>query len=74
MRFLPKPSFCCGYGTSGKKTKGFDCAIIPGAYTGKTSAAGKAITVPGASRFCGRSKGLGAIIPTGAIATTICSE
>jgi len=28
---LTKGTKCCGYGTNGVGTKGFDCAIIPGA-------------------------------------------
>jgi hypothetical protein len=26
-------SLCCGYGTDGKKTNGYDCVMIPGAST-----------------------------------------
>ncbi|TRY71623.1 hypothetical protein TCAL_16162 [Tigriopus californicus] len=42
---------CCGYGTDGLKTLGFDCLSIPGAQSKTTGTAFF-------SRFCGRSAGL----------------
>ena len=65
-------SKCCGYGTdAGDTTKGFDCAIIPGASK-KATSGGLAQTLPGgaANGFCGGE--LGTIADSIAAATVCC--
>ena len=43
---------CCGYGSDGRKTKGYDCIIIPAATKQATLDA----LIPGnADEFCGRA-------------------
>jgi hypothetical protein len=64
--FVSQNSVCCGYGDTGKNTKGYDCLVIPGAskFTGKTILA--------ANHFCGN-----ALVTANNVASTsktICSE
>ena len=59
---------CCGYGTGGTSTKGYDCVIIPGALIPNG-----AVEVMGPSMICGRSVGL-VTAATITAPATICSE
>ncbi len=63
---LTSGSVCCGYGTKGTVTSGFDCAIIPVAVkmTANTALPHNA--------FCGRSAGL--VVAKGTTAATVCSQ
>ncbi len=63
-----KISSCCGYGSNGQATKGFDCVVIPGAMKMPPSTA-----VPLTSRFCGRGIGLRTNMAT-PTAATVCSS
>ena len=54
-------SVCCGYGSKGTASSGYDCVMIPGAV-------GK---VPFANSICGQGKGL---VTASGISTTICSK
>jgi len=54
---------CCGYGTAGTKTGGYDCIDIPGAVTGTM------MTKGAGERFCGRNL----VTAAGAVSKTICS-
>ena len=55
---------CCGYGTAGTKTGGYDCIDIPGAVTGTM------MTKGAGERFCGRNL----VTAAGAVSKTICSK
>ena len=59
-------SVCCGYGSLGTKTSGYDCVMIPGA----TKAADKA---PVPNSICGQGKGL-VTLSSGMVTATVCSE
>ncbi|XP_059081472.1 uncharacterized protein LOC131879228 [Tigriopus californicus] len=59
-------SECCGYGTNGKGTKGYDCVVIPGA---QMQTADEKL-IPG-SQICGRKL---TSASKGAMSKTICSE
>ena len=63
---------CCGYGTSAAdETRGFDCALIPGA-TMSSTANNIAQTLAGAANgFCGGELG---VISGNAAAATICCK
>ena len=58
---------CCGYGTDGMGTNGYDCVVIPGALKSSAGA------IQGRDKLCGRSKGL---VTSGDMETaaTICSR
>ena len=56
---------CCGYGTDGMKTGGYDCLMIPGAE--------KATGTPVAPTNCGGKKGL-VTAAAGTTAATICCK
>lgn len=58
---------CCGYGTNGMNTNGYDCLIIPSAT--QQAMAGMVIA---ANAFCGRSVGIVSI--AGTTATTVCCK
>jgi hypothetical protein len=60
-------SMCCGYGTAGTGTNGYDCLIIPGAEKPTANAE----LTP--DMFCGRSMGL-VTLTSGTPAATICSK
>jgi hypothetical protein len=60
-------SKCCGYGSVGVDTKGFDCVIIPGAVKSLTPFTGVA------NQFCG-GKGFVTIAGGSVIAATVCSK
>ena len=65
MVVIFKGSVCCGYGSDGKKTTGYDCIVIPGAA--KTGGA----LIPN-NAFCG---GYGLVTANaGTTSKTICSE
>ena len=63
---------CCGYGTNGADTtRGFDCALIPGATKLAVDANGNAQTLAGAGNaFCGGE--LGTVTNMNAAATVCC--
>ena len=56
---------CCGYGTDGVGTSGFDCVQIPGAVKMAAN------TVLSFNALCGRSAGL--VTAKGTNAMTVCS-
>ncbi|XP_059087694.1 uncharacterized protein LOC131884073 isoform X2 [Tigriopus californicus] len=58
---------CCGYGSKGTKTAGFDCVMIPSA----SKMAVSKVILPAAA-FCGRSKGLVSV--GGGNSATVCSR
>jgi hypothetical protein len=58
-------SICCGYGSKGTLTSGYDCVMIPGA----TKAADK---VPVPNSICGQGKGL--VTVTKGTTVTVCSK
>ena len=57
---------CCGYGTDGLGTNGYDCVVIPGALKSSEGA------IQGRDKLCGRSKGL--VTADMEAAATICSR
>ena len=59
---------CCGYGTDGLGTNGYDCVVIPGALKSSEGA------IQGRDKLCGRSKGLVTADTEDAAAATICSR
>ena len=59
-------SICCGYGSLGVMTSGYDCVMIPGA----TKAADKA---PVPNSICGQGKGLVTVV-AGMTTATVCSK
>jgi len=63
---LVQGSLCCGYGTDGKKTTGYDCLIIPGAQ----KAAAPSALIPNQA-FCGVNL---VTADGGKAAKTICSK
>ena len=62
-RSFQGPNGCCGYGSVGTKTNGFDCAVIPGAF--KASDGARL-----AGQFCGRKLGTA----LGTTPRTVCCE
>ena len=58
---------CCGYGTDGMATTGYDCLIIPGAEKDSNGEVK-------ADQFCGRSQGLVTHTSSGMPAVTVCSS
>ena len=68
-RVSQQGSMCCGYGSKGTDTKGFDCIMIPGA-----SKAATALTPTPNQSFCGKSQGLFTGTKTGAGSKTVCSK
>ena len=58
---------CCGYGSNGMGTNGFDCVMIPGAE--KSVAPSTALAF---NAFCGKSAGL--VTVKGMTAKTICCK
>lgn len=67
MGFVGKSSLCCGYGTDGMKTTGYDCVIIPMATLKATL--GKVVSLNG-DEFCGQNL----VTVTGTTAATVCSK
>jgi hypothetical protein len=66
--FPQQGSICCGYGSTGKATSGYDCVIIPGAMKMTAS------TLVNNLAICGAG---GLAVATAVIATggnTICSK
>ena len=59
-------SICCGYGSLGVMSSGYDCVMIPGA----TKAADKA---PVPNSICGQGKGLVTTV-LGMTTATVCSK
>jgi len=57
---------CCGYGTDGMQTTGYDCVLIPGALKATNTA------IVGTENICGRSAGL--VTVNGMTSTTVCSK
>ena len=58
-------SQCCGYGTNGAGTGGFDCVMIPSASKQMTSN-----VILAANAICGRSMGL--VSAGGGASATVC--
>jgi len=76
MAMVGYAGMCCGYGTDGKATKGFDCVIIPGASR-KTAKTSSGVTTNGDikdSEFCGRQLGVHETTETMGARATICSK
>ena len=67
LNFLKGKFTCCGYGTDGKGTKGFDCIIIPGAAK-MTSP----FVLLASQAFCGQG-GLGTKADR-SVLVTVCSK
>ena len=65
QQFNPQTK-CCGYGTDGMQTSGYDCVLIPGALKATNTA------IVGTENICGRSAGL--VTVNGMTSTTVCSK
>ncbi len=64
---LPPQSSCCGYGSKGTGSRGYDCISIPGAE----NTAGNRLPM---SRQCGGREGLGSMDTNNNVDKTICCE
>ncbi len=69
ISFVLQGSICCGYGSKGTKTTGYDCIMIPGASKAT------AMKNPAPNSICGNGKGLiNTTIAAMKISTTVCSK
>ena len=63
--YFQQGSLCCGYGSLGMSTKGYDCVIIPGAQKAASPS-----TLIKNQAFCGAYL----VAAAGSIGATICSK
>ena len=67
--FFWQGSICCGYGSKGTKTTGYDCVMIPGASKATAN------KNPAPNSICGNGKGLITTAVAAAMITkTVCSN